>query len=757
MFTQSLVIQPRVSNTRTAKTDISQRTTGSDGKLYKLVDGRDQYKYRVQSEDDMILEAKKTQDYAASITAGKRPQSTNRIRPKRATQGLDKQQRIDNRKYKTQLAIKHKENTTPNMAITNSGSLQPLPPAPPPEATVESAVPEQLLNALNLLQTKYEKNLEVIDILFDEKKRMEQKVAMLESKMVEDANKFEIGIGAKTHEECAEEQRAASGGLHPPKPSEEAVPPSMAVALFADQSVPSQQEDPSSSTQPTHGRSQVRSKQCQSGKVRSHSAGRLRSSGSQQKVSQNDRSGVASVLRRSQDDSNVGRGRSNSETQRSNSGDSRKSVGSFSQSIQMQASIDRFLQRKSLLEQKEKAEQLEQKAYEQAQRERYLRASKNGKEFKEMSARQEIALQKRTDKLKALQQKQKEKEDKEKELRQKKIQDHINKPIPKHELTWKEVEEQNALKIKERKERFKQELLMTVNTKSVASSATSDNIKEKILLLQKEQEEKDAAARKFVAKDPNKVAQQLENAKRAYELSEQKKAEKAQMLRENRKQIMANIHNIPVLQSMEERAQKHAEKQKRKAQETAQKEADAARKAKELEQRRHNRALKQKVPEASRRSTKSATYRTLTVKSNREKELAETQRLQREAARKLTQEKELAAVLRADIAEREHERRAKVAGYVELQGTQEKAAAIAQIARQQYRERLRENRMKIAAKLKDRPSLIQRHEQDMRKKAANSAALSSVAKVVGAEKQELFNAEEKMRLGLDDDDDSLGI
>jgi len=92
-----------------------------------------------------------------------------------------------------------------------------------------------------------------------------------------------------------------------------------------------------------------------------------------------------------------------------------------------------------------------------------------------------------------------------------------------------------------------------------------------------------------------------------------------------------------------------------------------------------------------------------------------------------------------------------------LQGTAEKAASIAQIARQQYRENLRANRMKIADKLKERPSLIARHEQDLRKKAANSAALQSVSNVVGTGKEEIFNDEEKMRLGMDEDDDSLGI
>lgn len=73
------------------------------------------------------------------------------------------------------------------------------------------------------------------------------------------------------------------------------------------------------------------------------------------------------------------------------------------------------------------------------------------------------------------------------------------------------------------------------------------------------------------------------------------------------------------------------------------------------------------------------------------------------------------------------------------------------MARQQYRERLRENRMKITEKLKDRPTLIQRHEQDMKKKIANSTALTSIATAIG-NKKELFNETERIKLGLNNDD-----
>lgn len=502
MYAQSMVVQPRSSASRIAKVDESQRTIGSDGKLYKLVDSKDAYKYKVMSEDDMILEACRTQEYSRTIASGRKT-STNRIPPKRATQGLNKSQRIENKRYNEKIgsnaSVSRGENAHPNMtmSITGSGALRPTYAANDSQSHMGGvgdsmdSIPEGMLRSMALLQSKYEKNLEVIDILFNEKKKMEQKVALLESKMVEDANKFEVGIGVKTREECEDELVRSSGGLHPPKPSEEAVTPSMAAALFGD-----------NGQSQTHRASAPTSV---SRTVRSQSAGRLRPAGAPRGRMVASSGGSASVMRRSQDDSAVSS--SQGVRKRSMSVDSsRKSVGAFSQSIQMQASIDRYMQRKSLLEQKEKADQLEQKAFEQAQRERYLRASKNGREFKEMAQRCAQAEAKKNERLAAHNAKMKELEEKEKEARRKAFQDHLNKPIPKHELSWKEVEEQNALKIKERKERFKQELLMSVNKQTGLTNATTDTIKEKILLLQKEAEEKDAAARKFVAKDPAKVS-----------------------------------------------------------------------------------------------------------------------------------------------------------------------------------------------------------------------------------------------------------
>ena len=162
---------------------------------------------------------------------------------------------------------------------------------------------------------------------------------------------------------------------------------------------------------------------------------------------------------------------------------------------------------------------------------------------------------------------------------------------------------------------------------------------------------------------------------------------------------------------MEERDRQYQEKKKKKEIEIKEKADILLKKKADEKERARNKLLNAKIPEASRRWTRSAVARTELVKAKKEEEAAETQHKEREKMRKSQHEKEISAVLRVDLREREDERKSKITGYVELQGTQEKSVAAAALARQQYRENLRQNRIRIADKLKDRPSLMERHDQ----------------------------------------------
>ena len=340
MFMQSLVIQPRSGHTRVAKTDTSQRTIGGDGKLYKLVDSSDEHKFRIMSEEDMLLEARKAQDIAATIRSTKKVIKNGTRQVKRATQSPNKEQRIENKKWRQTVdSIKQAPVVSPASSPT-----KPIVKVHEPIAKVVSmdepaVVPDALLKAMTLLQTKYEKNLEVIDILFQEKKQMEEKVSRLESKLVENSSKFENSIG------LVSVRNSTDSNFILPKSSEEVCTPSMAASLFGDTAV---NNVPDNLPAP---RARPQSASIPRGRAMNNM--------------------TSSSVVYSTDDHNITR------NTRSVSCDSRRSAGSFNQSVQMQASIDRYIQKKALIEQKDKEQILQQKEYEQQQRERYLRVSIN--------------------------------------------------------------------------------------------------------------------------------------------------------------------------------------------------------------------------------------------------------------------------------------------------------------------------------------------------------------------------------------------
>jgi predicted transcriptional regulator len=106
--------------------------------------------------------------------------------------------------------------------------------------------------------------------------------------------------------------------------------------------------------------------------------------------------------------------------------------------------------------------------------------------------------------------------------------------------------------------------------------------------------------------------------------------------------------------------------------------------------------------------------------------------------------------------QREFERKKQHGGFIELKVADQSAEVKAAAARAEYREQLRINRRRINDKLKSRPSLIERFEQDSTKKTAGSDALKKVATaVMGAgddRDYDLFDEEERMKLKYDSDE-----
>ena len=172
----------------------------------------------------MLTEARKTQDLASTMNASKKFGKPGQINRRRATQGPTKQQRIDQKIWdeKIKKAKQETQNNVPQPNLSVSPGRKDTVEVPVHESTEN--VPDQLFKAMTLLQSKYEKNLEVIDILFQEKKSMEDKVQSLETKLVESSTKFETAIGIRT-----------SNDADFPKTTEEAAQYSstMAAELFS--------------------------------------------------------------------------------------------------------------------------------------------------------------------------------------------------------------------------------------------------------------------------------------------------------------------------------------------------------------------------------------------------------------------------------------------------------------------------------------------------------------------------------------------
>lgn len=133
----------------------------------------------------------------------------------------------------------------------------------------------------------------------------------------------------------------------------------------------------------------------------------------------------------------------------------------------------------------------------------FVQASKAPPMKSTMLQRQEEAIQQKQARLLQLKKEREEDEEKARMEYRKAVLDHIQKPLPKHELTWKEIEEQNEIRRKERVEKFKQHLLVTCNAK-LGSLAVDTKAEKTKLLLQKVKEE-DEEKRRFLAEDPQKV------------------------------------------------------------------------------------------------------------------------------------------------------------------------------------------------------------------------------------------------------------
>ena len=99
------------------------------------------------------------------------------------------------------------------------------------------------------------------------------------------------------------------------------------------------------------------------------------------------------------------------------------------------------------------------------------------------------------------------------------------------------------------------------------------------------------------------------------------------------------------------------------------------------------------------------------------------------------------------VDERDRERKDKLPGsFREISDAQMKEHI--KTAKEEFKARMAENKKRLDEVIRNRPSLMERHEQALAAKTANTKALGAVAQAMGNDDFDLFNEDEAMKLGV---------
>eukprot|EP01034_Spumella_vulgaris_P027210 gene27210-33901_t len=433
-------------------------------------------------------------------------------------------------------------------------------------------------------------------------------------------------------------------------------------------------------------------------------------------------------------------------------------------SNQLQADADRYVQRRRAFEEKERNDKLEQDRYEHQQKERFMKASLNGRQFTEMFKRQEEAKQAILDKQE--QTRLKEEEDR---IAHKKAQKQhaidkqrmMDEALKNNEVPWKDFQAMEEEKRRERVEKRKQELALLTSSAPTSGLMSSTPISRKPSVDHTALEK----SNQFKAEDPAKVAERLAKLRlqreKEEQLAEEKRREKDAM-RKNAKQMISAVPKS----AMEIRQEDYEEKVKQRTRMKAAKEAKELADKLEAEAIHREKLLTSHVPIG--KGTKSVELKAEKIRLNIERQAAEERKHLKLMKQKELAMKETAAAVRVIVNERENERRGSSGTqYFELStnAAAAQAAARAAAAREEYREKLRANKAKLTESLKSRPSLLERHDKKIATKTAGLNALRTVADAVASSRDkggkmregnshrddnDIFDPKEKILLGLDD-------
>jgi len=697
---QNMIFRPRKEGSNDPQIDSSKRAVGDDGKLYKKIDHKDYGIFNVLNEDELRVEARKAQEMATGIlemgaSLDKQTRSTTKSPPKlgmaRTSVLIANRQRQKEAAELEAVTPAAEKAGAPLHTTDYEEPIGSAPKGPQGGFGIHQTVAERNAATIGIITSKFTENLNVVEQLYDEKRSLEEHIENLESQLQRTgASKLTKSISGGTFQEQVE---AAKEVVSPHRQG--------------------RAPNPGRSTSPnTRGQ---KSKPGIMRTARSASAGTKRST--QPQATRSMGAAAAADLF---------------------GGANRQSTRALRQSqfvLQLQADSDRYIQKRKAAEEKERKAKLEADQYEQEKYKRLLKANK-AEPFYGMIERAEQAAEVNTERRARKQREREEAERKEAAARRKKRLDHLNKQLPKNEMTWKEMEEQKVAERMERVERRKVELSMTAKAPPGMDKQSKREIRLEVY-------------EKPKVEDPERVTARLASQQRKWDAKlEEIRFKNEQQARLRRAEI------DPSVKSMERRLALQEQKKKEKADEknalkAAQDQKLANKKRRELEI-----LMNQKVPEASRKLTRSSEVRAQLVrKSMDDKILKEKQDAMKNKKRE-DKMKAMSSVMKNIVLERETYRKNQVQGYVELSGSEDRAAENARKARQEFRENLRNNKAKLKKARDSAPTLMQRMDRENAVKTAENKALNIIKDAIGhavdenQDETDLFDEYEKMKLGL---------
>lgn len=614
--------------------------------------------------------------------------------------------------------------------------------------------------AFSIIQKKYEQNLTVVEKLYHEKQTLEEYTKSLEKQLETLTGSKIVHSPLQSFNNSFDESFDHVGDQNLPSPIERPKPSKdpydslnkikhgSGGHTFTAEELAALMDDG-----PRHRGRSLKAASTDSF-VRSRSAGKYRTSASP--------ASTRGAPRRAQDDNfhQLNQSRSSDHL----------SVSSRSAGVSrhLQADIDRFVQKRKLQQERDKLIKMQQENYERQLKERQLRASLNARDFSEMRRREQEAQERQRLRYLKNQEKEleleREKEAMERQKRALQIKRAKEELQTKANMTWEELQMEEEKARKERIERRKQELAMMSslpksieeNIQKMTSKLSRDKMKEK------EHQLSAGASLTLSASghrslEPSEVTERLKRQQDKWEQRLSREREKSQERRQSSGNALSASGPVDLLASMERREKETREKREQRLKQQREREALEKQQKAAKERAKKEKLLSLQLPASALKSTKAEELRQRKLAQER---LAQEQARQREAKKMADKElslKETQAVLSVQLQHRRDKLKEKNPGYVELMNSQAADKLLAERvkqAKQEYNQKLRENKRRIEENVKkNRLSLMERLDKDIAVRNARTNALMTVAKAVESAG---YGDDDDDDYGEGKDDDSLG-